>query len=201
MHCPSKHALFWQTTVIVHLYTPPTTTGVGPSYIKTLVTLLHWWDRIWSMLILCGVQDIRKMWNKWKVHRRATELIPVIQDMPYEKRLQFMDLPSLVYRRYRGYGICRSYIWIWFVAEGSKVSSAWEDMNINWRKDDVAHNWQQTSSPSELLIYGIDSHVRCYQHPLWTPLNIDQTTIGQITVILRIQKTFEAMNNWTANRA
>jgi len=37
-----------------------------------------------------------------KVQQRSTKLIHTVQDMPYQKRLQFMDLPSLVYRRYRG---------------------------------------------------------------------------------------------------
>jgi len=37
-----------------------------------------------------------------KVQRRATKLIHTIQDMPHQKRLQFMDLPSLVYCRYCG---------------------------------------------------------------------------------------------------
>ena len=37
-----------------------------------------------------------------KVKRRTTKLISTIQDMPYQRILQFMDLPSLVHRRYRG---------------------------------------------------------------------------------------------------
>jgi len=37
-----------------------------------------------------------------KVQRRDTKVISTIQDMPYQKRLQLMDLPSLVYCRYRG---------------------------------------------------------------------------------------------------
>ena len=54
-----------------------------------------------------------------EVKRRATstKLIHTIQDIPYQQRLQFMDLPSLVYRRYCGdlievsefiHGICTS---------------------------------------------------------------------------------------------
>jgi len=37
-----------------------------------------------------------------KVQRRATKLINAIRHFPYQKRLQILDLPSLVYRRYRG---------------------------------------------------------------------------------------------------
>ena len=37
-----------------------------------------------------------------KVQRRATKLVCSIRDLPYQKRLQVLKLPSLVYRRYRG---------------------------------------------------------------------------------------------------
>ena len=36
------------------------------------------------------------------VQRRATKLVSCLRDMPYQKRQQAMDLPSLVYRRYHG---------------------------------------------------------------------------------------------------
>ena len=36
------------------------------------------------------------------VQRRATKLIPELKSMSYESRLRILDLPSLVYRRYRG---------------------------------------------------------------------------------------------------
>ena len=37
-----------------------------------------------------------------KVQRRATKLVTSLRDMSYQKRLQTLDLPSLVYRRHRG---------------------------------------------------------------------------------------------------
>jgi len=37
-----------------------------------------------------------------KIHRCATKLVTSLHDMSYQKRLQALDLPSLVYRRYRG---------------------------------------------------------------------------------------------------
>ena len=37
-----------------------------------------------------------------KVQRRATKLVTSLRDMSYQQRLQALDLPSLVYRRYRG---------------------------------------------------------------------------------------------------
>ena len=58
--------------------------------------------------------------------------------------------------------------------EGSKVSSerTWiYELKKRYCRSQV-HNWEQTP-PLELLIYGIDSHVKCFQHPRWTPLNID----------------------------
>jgi len=36
-----------------------------------------------------------------------------------------------------------------FNYESGLQSQLWEHMNINWRKDTVAHNWQQTSWHSQ----------------------------------------------------
>ena len=37
-----------------------------------------------------------------RVQRRATRLLPEIKDWEYERRMKFLNLPSLKYRRYRG---------------------------------------------------------------------------------------------------
>ena len=37
-----------------------------------------------------------------RVQRRATKLIPELKSMNYETRLRELNLPTLVYRRYRG---------------------------------------------------------------------------------------------------
>ena len=37
-----------------------------------------------------------------RVQHRATKIIPGMKHLPYEKRLEIMDLPSLKYRRKRG---------------------------------------------------------------------------------------------------
>ena len=37
-----------------------------------------------------------------KVQKRATKLIPSIQDLPYEERLRQLNLPSLMHRKRRG---------------------------------------------------------------------------------------------------
>ena len=46
-------------------------------------------------------KDVEQLEN---VQRRATKLVTSLRDMSYQKRLQALDLPSLVYRRptYRG---------------------------------------------------------------------------------------------------
>ena len=36
------------------------------------------------------------------IQRRATRLLPELKNLDYETRLKILDLPSLVYRRYRG---------------------------------------------------------------------------------------------------
>jgi len=41
-------------------------------------------------------------WLAERVQRRATKLVCSLQNLPYESRLRQMELPSLVYRRYRG---------------------------------------------------------------------------------------------------
>jgi len=60
----------------------------------------------------------------------------------------------------------------------------WQDMNINWKKDTVAHNWEQTSSPSELLICGIDSHGEVLSAPSVKTFKQRLENLGQITAIL-----------------
>jgi len=37
-----------------------------------------------------------------RVQNRATKLVPQLPRLPYEDRLKHLDLPTLVYRRYRG---------------------------------------------------------------------------------------------------
>ena len=37
-----------------------------------------------------------------RVQRRATKLVPKLRNMSYENRLKAVNLPSLVYRRYKG---------------------------------------------------------------------------------------------------
>jgi ribonuclease P/MRP protein subunit RPP40 len=40
--------------------------------------------------------------NLERVQHRATRMVPGMSNIPYEERLRKLDLPSLVYRRYRG---------------------------------------------------------------------------------------------------
>ena len=57
---------------------------------------LEYGNAIWGPFLL---GDIRKV---EAVQRRATKLIPNLQDKPYQDRLKALELPSLVYRRMRG---------------------------------------------------------------------------------------------------
>ena len=55
------------------------------------------------MLILWHPRFKKDVEQLEKVQRRATKLVTSLRDMSYQKRLQaLVDLPSLVYRRYRG---------------------------------------------------------------------------------------------------
>ena len=57
---------------------------------------LEYGNVIWSPQYKCDVDRIER------VQRRATKMIPGFRTLSYESRLQKLDLPSLVYRRYRG---------------------------------------------------------------------------------------------------
>jgi len=99
-----------------------------------------------------------------KVQKRATKFINAIRHIQYQKRLQILDLSSLVYRRYRGdmievYKFTHGIYWSGYsLLKGSTVRSK----STNWwnESNDVAsHSWERTFSPSELLTYGTDFQV------------------------------------------
>jgi len=109
-----------------------------PSYIKTLILsrncLLHWWDPIWNMQIQSGVQNIRNMEQIEKVQRRATKLIHTIKDISYQQRYNLWIC-------HLWYIVDIVVIWLKHINLGLQ-GQLWEDMNINWRKDTVTHNWE-----------------------------------------------------------
>ena len=47
--------------------------------------------------VFCGDQDRIE-----RVQRRATKMVPAIRHLPYQERLERLNLPSLYYRRIRG---------------------------------------------------------------------------------------------------
>ena len=57
---------------------------------------LEYANSVWHPRFKKDVKQIEK------VQRRATKLVTSLRDMSYQKRLQALELPSLVYRRYRG---------------------------------------------------------------------------------------------------
>ena len=70
-----------------------------PSSIKLYKSLvrpiLEYGNVIWNPLLKKDILHLEK------VQRRATKLVCEIKDMPYEVRLQYLDLPTLIYRRAR----------------------------------------------------------------------------------------------------
>ena len=57
---------------------------------------LEYGNVIWSPTLQSHINNLEK------TQRRATNMIPEIQNKSYEKRMESMRLPSLVYRRIRG---------------------------------------------------------------------------------------------------
>ena len=63
---------------------------------KSLVRpILEYCPQIWSPIFRKDILEIEK------VQRRATKLVAVIKDLPYEQRLRELKLPTLSYRRKR----------------------------------------------------------------------------------------------------
>ena len=67
--------------------------------------------RLFTALVRPHVEYANSVWHPRfkkdveqleKVQRRATKLVTSLRDMSYQKRLQALHLPSLVYRRHRG---------------------------------------------------------------------------------------------------
>ena len=64
---------------------------------KTLVRPhVEYGNTVWSPKLKRVIKSLEA------VQRRATRMIPEIAHLPYEERLQYLKLPSLVYRRHRG---------------------------------------------------------------------------------------------------
>ena len=65
-----------------------------------------WYDMIWCYMIWYDVIWSPKLKRQSaaieRVQRRATKLLYEIREWSYERRLKFLNLPSLKYRRYRG---------------------------------------------------------------------------------------------------
>ena len=75
------------TTLDVHLFRILYKSLVRP--------ILEYGNVIWNPLLKKDILHLEK------VQRRATKLVCEIKDMPYEVRLQYLDLPTLIYRRAR----------------------------------------------------------------------------------------------------
>ena len=59
--------------------------------------LLEYGNLVWSPYLK---RDIEKL---EAVQHRATRIIPALEELPYQKRLTILKLPSLRYRRARGH--------------------------------------------------------------------------------------------------
>ncbi len=57
---------------------------------------LEYVSSVWAPRLVRDIEVIES------VQRRATKLIPGLEDLSYEERLRWLDLPSLVFRRIRG---------------------------------------------------------------------------------------------------
>jgi len=139
-----------------------------------------------------------------KVQRLATKLVTSLRNMSYQKRLQALELPSLVYRRYRGdmIEVCKFIHGIY--KTGLSLLSMhpcqhWEDIHTSWRKDIVTHSWDQISFHSELSIYGTVFQVRWYLLRQWIFSKKGWASIGKIAVFHWIQILLED-NKWSAKK-
>eukprot|EP00794_Sanderia_malayensis_P006500 gene6500-7245_t len=65
-------------------------------YIALVRPILEYGNSVWSPIYKKDAQAIEK------VQRRATKLVPELEDKPYEARLEKLRLPSTYYRRARG---------------------------------------------------------------------------------------------------
>jgi len=142
-----------------------------------------------------------------RVQRRATKLVCGCQNVPYESRLWQMELPSLVYRRYRG-----DMIEVFkYLCECTQLDPPnfcqehllllWEGMTSSWWRDIVVHMLGWHSSPSVWWICGIIYQVRwCLLHH-WILSKEDWTCIGDTIAILWIQACLYRDCQWTANRS
>ena len=62
----------------------------------------QWYDHIWNMLTAYGIPfSTRISFRKESVQRRATKLVQNCKDLSYPKRLRYLKLPTLAYRRIR----------------------------------------------------------------------------------------------------
>jgi len=116
-----------------------------------------------------------------KVQRRATKLLGNIKDMTYEKRLQLMNLPSLVYRWYR-----RDMIEVYKFTYGIYISG--DNLLPRAPKSVLrGHEYKlkkrhcRTQLRAHFFSYRVvnlcnrlpDDRMMWYQYPQWTRLNWD----------------------------
>ena len=143
----------------------------------------HWSDRTWDIVFLHGHLITRriKYWSK-KIQRRFTKMISSVKSLPYQDRLEQLNLWSVEDRRIRA-----DLIEVFKIIHGIssiKFNTFFEystyDRSWNWSRNVQDWTCGSTSSVNESLICGTASTMLQYVHRLLAVSRVTDTSQGLI---------------------